>query len=173
MLQFFFKNSQNWCITCRIVRRWYRECACNHHACVSLEFGAFSCSTNNKLRDRKTSFIFRTLSARRKLPRDFSPPAFPTKVRKLRVDDFEVVRGQASLTAEAQETRLFCSVSLNFSVSRLPSPRFPARLVHPAARFAGRSVSRLTPEAYAGIIYLVNTKHAPARHCIIIYLPTL
>lgn len=86
-------------------------------------------------------------SARRKLPRDFSPPAFPTKVRKLRVGDFEVVRGQASLTAEAQETRLFCSVSLNFSVSRLPSrsPVPGTTRSSRRARFTGRSVSRPTP----------------------------
>jgi len=55
-------------------------------------------------------------------PRDFFPAAFPTKVRKLRVGDFEVVRGQASLTAEARRTRVFCSVSLNFSIFRLLAP---------------------------------------------------
>lgn len=77
----------------------------------------------------------------------FFPAAFPAKVRKLRVDDFEVVRGQASLTAEARGTRVFCSVSLNFSVFRLfalptTRSRFPARPVRPFARplrFAGPS----------------------------------
>lgn len=82
-------------------------------------------------RDRKTSFIFRTLRPRSEPPRDFSPPAFPTKVRKLGVGDFEVVRGQASLTAEAQGTRLFCSVESQLLRCPLPFLPLPARSVRP------------------------------------------
>lgn len=92
-------------------------------------------------------------------------------------------RGQASLTAEAQRTRLFCSAESqllclpplrrDLSLSPYLLSSTPDAVRPSLPRSLPRSVSRLTPEAYVGIIYLVNTKHALARHCIIIYLPTL
>lgn len=128
-------------------------------------------------RDRKTSFIRRTLPARHR--EIFFPVAFSTKVRKLRVGDFEVVRGQASLTAEARRTRVFCSVSLNFSVFRLfalptSRSRFPARSVRPSVSSA--SPVRLAADSGGVRRYYLSCEYqtrAGARHCIIIYLPTL
>lgn len=57
-----------------------RECANNHYACVSLEFGILQ-STNNKLHDRKTSFIFRTLRPPQTTAR-FFPAGVPDKGQK-------------------------------------------------------------------------------------------
>lgn len=138
------------------------------------------------LRDRKTSFIFRqrlSLVARRAPPpRDFSPVGVlppPSRQRSENsvVGDFEVVRGQASLTAEARRTRLFCSASFNFSrfpassssSSSLPYPSapFPSPIAAmrctaavlppplPHQHPAGRSVSRLTPGRRTSVLFIL------------------
>lgn len=83
-------------------------------------------------------------------PRDFFPAAFSTKVRKLRVGDFEVVRGQASLTAEARRTRVFCSVSLNFSVFRLLAPSHHSLLFPSTTRSSVPSASPVRLAADSG-----------------------
>lgn len=83
----------------------------------------------------------------------FFPAAFSTKVRKLRVGDFEVVRGQASLTAEARRTRVFCSVSLNFSVFHLfalPTTLAPVSQHAPSVRSPVSSASPVRLAADSG-----------------------
>lgn len=120
-------------------------------------------TTASPARPQNLPHIQRTL--RREPPRDFSPPAFPTKVRKLGVGDFEVVRGQASLTAEAQGTRLFCSAESQLLPRVFPSPSLPARFPFPPRSRRDPSRGRLrrrTPVLF--ILRIPNTRRRAALY---------